>query len=151
VKISVKTKYLIPVGCIATGGLFALLSATQYELWHPTKGPMPGFFPFLCGLLLLCAGIAGIFQARRDAEPDFQLDNWLLVACVFAVIGANYIIGFLPSLFLFSFGWLKLKERCSWKITLITMVVLLIIILGIFQFWLEIPFEKGLLFRNLLK
>ena len=47
-KTLLKTKYLIPIGCITVGTLFAVLSATQYELWHTVKGPMSGFLPFIC-------------------------------------------------------------------------------------------------------
>ena len=44
-----ETKYLIPIGSILFGGIFAVLSLLNYEIYSPTKGPMAGFMPVLVG------------------------------------------------------------------------------------------------------
>lgn len=37
-----ETKYLIPIGSILFGGIFAVLSLLNYEIYSPTKGPVAG-------------------------------------------------------------------------------------------------------------
>lgn len=145
-----KTKYFIPVACILFGVFFTIYCYMQYELWDSIKGPMPGFLPFVIGILLFLTGAAALPQAIKDEEPVYQKDNGILILCVLAVCAGNYVIGLLPSIFIFLFGWLRFKGKCSWKTTIITMIVMMVLILGIFLFWLEIPFAKGILFEQLL-
>lgn len=142
-----KGRYLIPLASIVVGLLFAVLSVLDYEIINPTKGPMLGFMPFIVGLLLTVVGVLDLLQARKNVEPIFLKDNFLFIFCVAATIAASYLIGLLPAGYLFSFGWLKTKERCSWAVTIITMVFLLVLILGVFVFWLDIPFEYGIFER----
>ena len=49
-----ETKYLIPIGSILFGGIFAVLSLLNYEIYSPTKGPMAGFMPVLVGGSGIC-------------------------------------------------------------------------------------------------
>lgn len=139
-----KGRYAIPVVSILVGLLFSVLSILDYEIINPTKGPMLGFMPLVVGILLVLVGIFDLFQAHKDAEPKFLKDNFLFILCVAATIAASYLIGLLPAGYIFAFSWLKFKEKCSWKIVIITMVFLLVLILGVFVFWLDIPFEYGI-------
>lgn len=139
-----KGRYIIPLASIFAGLLFCILSILDYEIIDPTKGPMLGFMPLVVGALLALVGVIDLFQARKDAEPVFLKDNFLFILCVAATIAASYLIGLLPAGYIFAFAWLKWKEKCSWKITIITMVFLLVLVLGVFVFWLDIPFEYGI-------
>lgn len=139
-----KGRYAIPLVSILLGLLFAVLSILNYEIINPTKGPMLGFMPLIVGILLMLIGVCDLFQARKDADPVFLKDNFLFIGCVAVTIAASYLIGLLPAGYLFAFVWLKWKEKCSWKIVIITMVFLLVLVLGVFVFWLDIPFEYGI-------
>lgn len=140
-----KVKYVVPAACILVGALFVYLSWANYEIYSPTKGPMTGFMPLAIGLLMVLVGILDLFQVKNSGDAGFKWDNWFFVICVLATVGASYLIGLLPAGYVFAFCWLKFKERCSWKVTLITMAFLLVLVLGVFVFWLDIPFEYGLL------
>lgn len=139
-----KGRYVIPLVSVLVGLLFSVLSILDYEIINPTKGPMLGFMPLVVGVLLVLMGICDLFQARKNTEPVFLKDNFLFILCVAVTIAASYLIGILPAGYLFAFGWLKWKEKCSWKVVIITMVFLLVLILGVFVFWLDIPFEYGI-------
>ncbi len=146
-----QSKYLIPIGSILFGGIFAVLSLLNYEIYSPTKGPMAGFMPVLVGGFLVFVGILDLIQAKKYEEPTFDRQNWLLVICVLLVIAGHYIIGVLPGGFILAFCWLKFKERYSWKTTLITMIFLMVLVIGVFAIWLDIPFEYGIVGELLIK
>ena len=129
-----QTKYLIPIGSILFGGIFAVLSLLNYEIYSPTKGPMAGFMPVLVGGFLVFVGILDLIQAKKYEEPTFDRQNWLL-----------------PGGFILAFCWLKFKERYSWKTTLITMIFLMVLVIGVFVIWLDIPFEYGIVGELLIK
>lgn len=96
-----QTKYLIPIGSILFGGIFAVLSLLNYEIYSPTKGPMAGFMPVLVGGFLVFVGILDLIQAKKYEEPTFDRQNWLLVICVLLVIAGLILLEcFLEDLFL---------------------------------------------------
>lgn len=146
-----QSKYLIPIGSIIFGAVFAGISFTKYALYEPTKGPMAGFMPVLIGALLVFVGVIDLVQARRYEEPEFSRENWLLVLGVLLVLASHYICGILPAGFLLSFLWLKFKEKYSWKTTILTMIFLLVLVIGVFVVWLDIPFEYGMIGKLILK
>ena len=107
--------------------------------------------PVLVGGFLVFVGILDLIQAKKYEEPTFDRQNWLLVICVLLVIAGHYIIGVLPGGFILAFCWLKFKERYSWKTTLITMIFLMVLVIGVFVIWLDIPFEFGIVGELLIK
>lgn len=150
-KKTIQSKVLLPIGCIVVGVFLAVVTFLNYEIWSPLKGPMPGFLPLVCSVLLAITGVFALRLSKNDKEPELHKENWFLVAAILAVMGGSYIIGFLPALFIFAFAWLRFQAKCSWKTTIITMLILLAMIIGIFDLWLEIPFDKGLIFRALFE
>lgn len=145
------SRYLIPVGSILFGAIFAGISLKEYDLIDPTKGPMAGFMPTVIGGLLVLVGIIDLVQAGKNEEPDFQKDNWMLVLGVLLVIAGSYIFGVLPGAFLLAFIWLKFKEKYSWKITFLAMAFVIVVVMGVFVFWLDIPFDYGIVGDILMK
>ena len=139
-----KVKFLIPLGCILIGALFAVLSAMNYEIYSPTRGPMSGFMPLVIGVMLVLVGIADLFRTRNAESAHFEKGNWFFVLCVAITIAASYFIGLLPAGFLFVFFWVKIWTKSTWKVTILTLVVLFVMVVGIFVFWLDIPFSYGL-------
>lgn len=146
-----KIKYLIPVGSIIFGVVFAVVSLKNYELFNATKGPMSGFLPVVVGALLAAVGVADMIQAKHYEDQEFSRDNWLIVIGVLLVIAGHYIWGILPGAFLLAFLWLKVKEKYSWKTTVLTMIFIVVLVIGVFDMWLDIPFEYGMLGEMLKK
>ena len=140
-----KVKFVTPIACIIVGLIFTVMSLTGYEVYHPTKGPMAGFMPLILGVLLVIVGAADLIQAKNYKDTILEKENWIFVVCVIITIGCSYIIGLLPAGFIFSFLWLKLWSKCTWKETILTMIFLLVVILGVFVYWLKIPFHYGIL------
>lgn len=145
------SRYLIPIGSIIFGAIFAGISLKEYELIDPVKGPMAGFMPVVVGGLLVLVGIVDFIQARKNEEPEFRRDNWLLVLGVLLVIIGSYVFGVLPGGFLLAFCWLKFKEKYSWKITFLAMAFVIVVVVGVFVLWLDIPFSYGIVGKMLLK
>lgn len=139
-----KVKFLIPLGCIVLGALFAVLSVMNYEIYSPTRGPMSGFMPLVIGVMLVLVGIADLFRTRNAESAHFEKGNWFFILCVAITIAASYFIGLLPAGFLFVFFWVKIWTKSTWKVTILTLVVLFVMVVGIFVFWLDIPFSYGL-------
>lgn len=144
-KQKIQTKYLIPIASILFGGIFMGISLKEYQLWDSIKGPMEGFFPVVVGGLLVLVGIMDFLQAKNYIEPIFDRENWYLVIGVLAVMAGSYLIGVLPGAYILAFLWLKVKEKYSWKITLLTIAFLLVLIIGVFVIWLDIPFQYGII------
>ena len=138
-------KYTVPVVCILVGLFFAVYSLSNYEIYHPTKGPMAGFMPLAVGVLLILVAVIDLLQAGRYQDVIMKKENWIFVLCVIVTIACHYLVGILPAGFLFCFLWMKFRSKCSWKEIIVTLAVLALIIFGIFVFWLKIPFTYGLL------
>lgn len=144
-------KYLIPIACILWGAVFAGISLKEYDLFERSKGPMTGFMPVLIGSLLIIVGIIALFQASDSEDAVMEKENWYLVAGVLIVIAGSYIIGILPGGYLLAFWWLKYKERYSWKTVIAVMLFLIVLIIGVFVFWLKIPFQYGVIGNAIMK
>ena len=143
------SKYAVPFAVTLTGLFFTVYTLAHYQLYDATMGPMQGALPTGIAVLLTVFGVVSCLQARKKDGVPFDLRNWSVVAAVGAVIVATHFVGFLPSLFVFLFAWMKFKERLPWKTTIIVTVVMAAFVLGVFVWWMEIPFTPGLLFEDL--
>ena len=142
-----KTKYLVPAAVIAAGLFFGIYTYTHYTLFKPSQGPGDGFLPLVLSILLVIVGLFDLRKCAQRKTGTITKENWLIVLCVGAVIALSYVLGMVPCILIFAFLWLKLKEKCTWKETLIAMLVVIVLVVGIFTLWMEIPFPEGLLFE----
>lgn len=137
--------YAIPGVIVITGVFFAIYSLVHYDLFSPTQGPMQGAVPMVLGILLSLTGVLAMFQVKDAEIPAFDKRNWSIILAVALIILFSYIIGFIPSVFVFLFVWLKFVEKLSWKISGIVTLILMTFVIGVFVFWMEIPFTEGIL------
>jgi drug/metabolite transporter (DMT)-like permease len=136
---------MVSGGCVIVGAVFALLNYHSYTLFSKHKGPQSGFMPFTIALLLMLLGIVDLLRARRHEEPTSNRKNWFFVLCVVLSIASSYLIGLLAASFVFAFCWLRFREKLPWRTVAIVMLFITVFVLGIFVFWLNIPFTKGVL------
>ena len=130
--------------------VFIWLGLSQYGFWHKAQGPMPGFFPIIIAVGMFLASILAFIFSFKDASPVWPRDNWMAVLGGALIIAATFLIGMIASVALYVLIWLKWYEKCSWKMTLITLAFIMAIVVGCFVFWLDVPFPKGLLFDAIL-
>jgi hypothetical protein len=138
---------IFPLVSILMGGLFAVLVLVGvYDFWDPIKGPLIGFYPCIMGVALFVVGIIDLMRSFKDAPLVFTKRNWLLILSVGGVIFLSYIVGLLFATGIFLFLWLKIVEKRNWKSTIIVMLVIVMMVYGVFILWLQVPFERGVLF-----
>lgn len=144
-----KGKYLVPAFIALAGLFFAVYSLKKYQFYSPTQGPMQGFMPVVLGFLLMISGIAAMIQARNEEDKALDVRNWSVVLAMGLVLVFNFIIGTLPSVAIFLIVWLKLVSKYDWKMTLFVTCLIMAFVIGVFWFWMDIPFTQGIVFETL--
>ena len=145
-KKKITSKMLIPVFTASAAVLFISFGYVKYGFWHPTRGPLPGFFPVIIGSVLLVMSVLGFITSLQEEGTDYPLENWYPAFGAVLIMLSTLVIGMLPSLALFVVLWLKWYEKYSWKTTLTVFVVIMGIVVGAFVFWLGVPFPKGIIY-----
>ena len=108
--------------------------------------PQPGFFPAIMAIVMFLTSIVSFFQSLKDKEAArYERNELLVIAGGAGIIVGSYIIGLLPSCYLFIILWLKVFEHTSWKDTVIVLAVCVAISVGVFRLWLGVYFPMGLL------
>ncbi|KSV60494.1 tripartite tricarboxylate transporter TctB family protein [Acetivibrio ethanolgignens] len=126
--------------------VFMVVGFTQLGFWNPVNGPQPGFFPSIMATVMLLMCILAFVQSFKEEEqPKYERDELLVIAGGAGIIAGSFIIGLLPSCYLFIVLWLKVFEKSSWKATLIVLAVCMAISIGVFRLWLGVHFPMGLL------
>ena len=109
-------------------------------------GPQPGFFPAIMAIVMFLTSIVSFFQSLKDKEAArYERNELLVIAGGAGIIVGSYIIGLLPSCYLFIILWLKVFEHTSWKDTVIVLAVCVAISVGVFRLRLGVYFPMGLL------
>jgi hypothetical protein len=142
-------KAIIPIATAAVGLVFLVLGFGTYGFWSETSGPLPGFFPSIIGITLIGVSAIAFLQSLKDERQPVPVRNWFPAIAVFAIIVLTMLIGMLPSLALFLLFWIRFYEKYPWKTTIITSLVILAIVVGVFMFWLNVPFPRGIIFDAL--
>jgi small-conductance mechanosensitive channel len=144
------TKRILPLIFVVMGLIFAVLGFTQFGFWSDANGPMPGFFPSIMAIVMVLSGIASFIQSLKDTEAvEYKPDEFLVIAGGIGIFVATFIIGLVPTIFLYVILWLKLVEKSSWKPILIVLAIVAFITIGVFGMWLGIQFPMGI-FENIL-
>lgn len=142
-KRSFGVKTLIPISTAVIGLVFLVLGFGTYGFWHETSGPLPGFFPAIIGIVLVAISVIAVVQSLKDEAQPIPLRNWFPAIATLLIILMTFVIGMLPSLGLFLILWIRFYEKYPWKTTIITTTVILAIVVGVFMYWLNVPFPKG--------
>ena len=138
------TKQIVPLVLAVFAVVFAVIGFAQLGFWSHVDGPQPGFFPAIMAIVMFLTSIVSFFQSLKDKEAAGYERNELLVIAGGIIVG-SYIIGLLPSCYLFIILWLKVFEHTSWKDTVIVLAVCVAISVGVFRLWLGVYFPMGLL------
>lgn len=139
------TKQIVPLVLAAFAVVFAVIGITHLGFWEHVDGPMPGFFPTIMAAVMFLASIASFFQSLKDEKAArYEKDELLVIAGGAGIIAGTFVIGLLPSCYLFVILWLKVFEKSSWKETLIVLAVCAAISIGVFRLWLGVHFPMGL-------
>ena len=140
------TKQIVPLVLAVFAVVFAVIGFAQLGFWSHVDRPQPGFFPAIMAIVMFLTSIVSFFQSLKDKEADrYERNELLVIAGGAGIIVGSYIIGLLPSCYLFIILWLKVFEHTSWKDTVIVLAVCVAISVGVFRLWLGVYFPMGLL------
>ncbi len=141
-----------------TGMIFILIGVADmiYSVFTLSLGnfhkPGPGFFPLLCGLVLVIFSAIWIFTKKEGDEeekPFWEKGQWvkpLIAVVVITVYGAIMEdVGYLLSTFVFLLAWQIFIEREKWVRTLLISVIGTITMYFLFIYLLGVPLPEGIL------
>jgi len=153
-----RTRELISSGIWTALGFVVILGARQYSL-GTLGNPGPGFFPLVLGCLL--ASLSGIVflknlkqklteqdpKETRSFFPEPSSAKRVIIAyvnlCFFRL--ALQFLGFLLSVFFFSFFSVLAIEPLQWRKSLIFSILSALGNHLLFSVWLQIEFPSGIL------
>lgn len=139
------TKQIIPLAMAAIGVIFAGIGFIQLGFWNSVDGPMPGFFPSIMAIVMVFASILSFVQSlKEEGKPEYKKEELLVIGAGAGIFAATFVIGLLPTIFIFVILWLKLFEKESWKNIIIVLLVVAAIAIGVFYLWLGVQFPMGL-------
>ena len=140
-----RMKTVIPVfsGIVAIVWLF--LGNIKYGYWDSVRGPLFGLVPLIMAAALLLVSILGIIKSIKEKDEPLRLENWAIMFAAFAAFALVFLVGMIPSLLLFIFGWMRFYEKDSWKNTIIALFISFGIAYGVFVLWLGVPFPNGII------
>ena len=134
---------IIACVCGVVGAIWAFAGLFIYGFWM-NKGPGPGFLPVIIGVVtcILCI----LLILRRDTEVEPVDKNAIKpIAAMIAFVLAIYIIGFIATILVFMVAWLVHEGAYSYKFSIILASAVTLLIWGVFEYWLQVPFPSGLI------
>lgn len=135
---------IIPICTSAVSILWIVMGLKKYGFWDEYKGPKPGFFPTIIAVVMLAISIFALVTSGKAKKPEFEKGNWMAALGMLAMVLMSYVIGMELSILAFMLLWLKVYEKCTWKATIISTLVVMAIVIGAFRLWLGIQFPLGL-------
>lgn len=141
----INMRQLLPIITALLGCLFAIVGFLQLGFWNNVDGPMPGFFPSIMAVIMIVTSILAFFQSLKEKKKtEYRKEEILVIIAGIGIFVATFLIGLLPTIFLYVILWLKLFEKESWKNTFIVLGVVGAISIGVFYMWLGVQFPMGL-------
>lgn len=137
---------VIALCTIILSAIWIYLGIFKYGLWDGRHGPLQGLFPTVIASILLIVGIIGTIRSFSEKRAVYKRAAFEVMASLLLILVASYTIGLLPSLLIYFVLWQILIEKSSKRSIILSTVVVSAIVLGVFVFWLKVPFEKGILF-----
>ncbi|MEA5010566.1 MAG: tripartite tricarboxylate transporter TctB family protein [Angelakisella sp.] len=144
------SKQIIPLLTAAFALVFIYTGLSKFGFWDEIKGPTPGFVPTIISVILLGISVLAFLQSFKDKKPSYPKENFLVILAGIGIFAFTFLIGMIPTIIIYVILWLKLVEKTPWKQTLIVLAVIMAIVLGVFVFWLGVPFPEGIIFEALL-
>ena len=139
---SFNSRILLPIVTTIIGVGWVYIGL-RYHGWWIEGRAASGFFPTLVGGLLAAVSVMALISELKEEPPEFWVSHLHPLLAAVAVVVAALLIGFFPALTLYVFGWLKLYEKYSWRLSLGVTAVTTAGMYGIFSMWLRVPFPQG--------
>lgn len=138
-------KQFIPIFGALFSLIFMIVGFLKLGFWSDIDGPMPGFFPAIMAVVMFIASILALLQSfREDKDVNYNKGELLVIGAGISIFVSSFIIGLLPTIFIYTVLWLKLFEKENWKNVFIVLIVIAIIAIGVFNLWLGVQFPVGL-------
>lgn len=137
------SKQLIPLLAFALGAVYVALGLARYGFWDNINGPRSGFFPVIAGCIMMFGAFIVFFQSFAEKPPKYNAEDFAIVGAVFVVLAASYIVGLVPAALAMVFFWLKIYEKETLRNSLIVTAVIAAIVVGVFVYWLQVPYPEG--------
>jgi len=141
--LKINSRTIIPAVTFLLGLLWVFWGLKNYGWWE--EGPGSGFFPAIIGILLSGISIIAFMEGRKMAPPAYIPASFHPFMAAIGTILAAMVIGFFPALFLFILGWMRLYEKFPWIKAILTSVITIATVFGVFVLWLRVPFPAGLI------
>jgi len=111
-----------------------------------------GFYPrWISGILLLVTGyyliklmVNKVNEVKEEKDKKVIMNQTILVISLFISFGLIYVIGLLPSAVVFMVFTLVWIQKISWVKSIILTLVTISALFGVFDYWLNIPFPRGM-------
>ena len=143
-KPKLKINIIVPIVFIVLGLYWAYMGFTRYTFWADITGPGSGFLVAVVGIAFAIVNIVDLLQ-QRGVKDDITYDKegWIMLGILGAIVVCAYLIGLIPALFLFLLLWFKLYAKYGWIKTILFSAAEVIIAYLIFNIWMDIPAEWG--------
>ncbi|MDR1828037.1 MAG: tripartite tricarboxylate transporter TctB family protein [Methylobacteriaceae bacterium] len=122
------------------------LGIYEYGVWDARHRPLPGLFPAGIAAVLLAASLAGMVQSLREKPADYRRPAFEVAASLVLLVAACFTFGMLPSLLVYFVLWQVLVEKTPVRALVLSTLVVGAIVWGVFVWWLQIPFENGIIY-----
>ncbi len=137
-------RQLLPIIAALFGSVFAIVGFLQLGFWNKVDGPMPGFFPSIMAVVMVVTSILAFLQSLdEEKKTEYKKEEILVIMAGVGIFAVTFLIGLLPTLFLYVILWLKIFEKESWKNTILVLMVTAAISIGVFYLWLGVQFPMG--------
>lgn len=137
-------RQLLPIIAALFGSAFAIVGFLQLGFWNKVDGPMPGFFPSIMAVVMVVTSILAFLQSLdEEKKTEYKKEEILVIMAGVGIFAVTFLIGLLPTLFLYVILWLKIFEKESWKNTILVLMVTAAISIGVFYLWLGVQFPMG--------
>jgi putative exporter of polyketide antibiotics len=137
------SKQILPMAALALGAVYLGLGLFKYGFWDGINGPKSGFFPTIAGCVMIFGAIVTFFQSFGEKQPNYNREDFAIVGAVFLALASSYVVGLVPAALAMVFFWLKIYEKEKLKNCVIVTAVIAAIAVGVFVYWLQVPFPQG--------
>lgn len=146
----IKSQSIIALSTIALSSIWIYLGIFKYGLWDQRNKPMPGLFPTGIAVVLLVSGAIAFIQSLKEKRAAYRRTAFEVIASLLLLLAASYTFGMLPSLLVYFILWQLAIEKTPFRQLIVSTLVVSAIVLGVFVFWLKIPFDNGVFFDFIL-
>lgn len=138
-------RQLLPILMIFGGIIFGGVGFLRLGFWNKIDGPMPGFFPTIMAIVIIAMSFLDFLQSLKETKKTiYKKEEVLVIMAGIGIFIFTFLIGLIPTIFIYVVIWLRFFERENWRNICIVLFVVGIISIGIFKIWLGISFPIGM-------